>query len=143
MYREDEQEERTVLVVGLNGRVIGMQRRSGQILWEHQLGEWVSGAVEVFLLRGRVYAVGSQHLVLIDYATGQKLREVKLPGTFHGRSVVLVDGDQLFVGTNGEVASYDLDGNLLWHDPLKGRGIGAVGLAFPGNARQADSIGSR
>jgi hypothetical protein len=143
MYRDDAAEDRSILVVGLNGRVLGMQRRTGQILWEHQLQEWVSGEIEILIHRGRVYALGQHLLLLIDYATGTKLRETRLPGTFRGRSVLLLDGDQLFIGTGGEVSCFDLDGNALWHDPLKGRGVGAVGLAFPGNARQADTAGSR
>ena len=34
-------------------------------------------------------------------------------------------------------------GQRVWHQPFKGRGLGSMALAFPGNVRQADDVGGK
>lgn len=51
---------------------------------------------------------------------------------------MLIDGDQIFVTHAGEVTAFGLNGEVRWHNPLKGRGSGAIALGFPGHLRQVD-----
>jgi outer membrane protein assembly factor BamB len=48
---------------------------------------------------------------------------------------VTVDETRVFAATRGEIFCLDpLNGKILWHNPLKGYGIGLTTMAFGGNA---------
>jgi hypothetical protein len=68
------------------------------------------------------------------------LGRTPIPAQYGGRGTLLVDGHQLFTGVCGEIVCFDWNGALLWHDPLKGRGIAPMSLGLPGNVRQADRV---
>ena len=47
-----------------------------------------------------------------------------------GNVTFLLDGDRLIVSTNGYIYCLDpLTGQLLWHNPMKGYGMGITSLA--------------
>jgi hypothetical protein len=52
---------------------------------------------------------------------------------------LLVLADAVVVGGAGEVACFEAGtGTPRWHDKFSGMGVGAVALAIPGHAVQAD-----
>jgi len=99
--------------------------------------------VELAVFDNVVVAVNGFVLVFLAYRTGQLHKQVKLAGQPSTRAVMLIDGHHVYVANNGEVSCYSSSGDLVWLQPFKGFGFGAVALALPGNARQADSVGSR
>ena len=142
MYREDPAVDRSILVVAFARRVLGFDARTGTIRWELEIAQ--SGwAIELAIHRGHVYACGGKQLSCIDYATGRLVGEVQLPVTYMGRPSMVVQDDLIYVAGEGEVICLDLAGRVLWHDPLKGRGVARMALGFPGNVRQMDDAGSR
>jgi len=141
MYREQGGVGHSVLVVALSGRVLGMQVADGRVLWEQELG--APEEVEVLIFGDRIYASNGRNLYVLRYPDGAQLLSLALPGTYLGRATMVIEGDRLFVATRGEISCFALDGGLLWHDGLRGRGVGSIALGFPGNFRQADDIGSQ
>jgi outer membrane protein assembly factor BamB len=138
-YRDDSiPSERPVLVVAFRGRIFGLSRASGQILWEVMHG---AGPPELLITSDRVYAVGGPSLLVLEYPSGREIRRVLLEATFGGRSRLLLDGGHLFVGVGGEAFCLTRDGDLLWKQPFEGKGVADVALGFPGNVRQVDVVG--
>ena len=92
-------------------------------------------------LRYGVLAVSadSPGLYRIDYATGKTLWTARTRGT--GRASILVESDVIMVGKGGYVDAFGHDGRHRWTQELKGRGLGRIALAFPGNIAQADDTG--
>lgn len=131
-----------MLVVGLNGRLMAFDAHSGASRWEHKLPTG-HGEVEVLVHEGRVYASSGFQLMCISYPDGRLLGTIDLPGTYKGRPTMLLEGCRLYVGLLGEICCFDLDGQLLWHDGLAGKGVGSVSLGFPDNVRQADDKGAK
>jgi outer membrane protein assembly factor BamB len=142
VYRKDASEDRSVLVVGLNRRVMGFDAHSGKPRWEHVLPQG-SSEVEIVVHEGRVYASSGYQLMCLGYPDGRLIDTIALPGTYKGRPTMLVEGDRLYVGLRGEICCFDLAGQLLWHDGLSGKGVGSVSLGFPDNVRQADDRGTQ
>lgn len=140
-YREDGREDRSILVTAFNGTLFGLDPTTGAVRWRHALGH--GGTVELQLHAGRVFASTSQALFCFEYPSGVLLGQVRIPTKYWGRPTMLIEGDRVFLGTSGELSCFDLSGNVLWTQPFQGDGLGAMALAFPGNVRQADDLGSR
>jgi len=147
MYRRDDEIERSVLVMASKGRVQGLDRASGEVRWEvvvtDQVDRYTNAfAVELLVTATRVYAASwmSNDLVCVAYPSGQELGRVTLPLSTRGRPVMVVDGDQLFVARNGQVAALTLDGQPQWTQTFghEGQKMVPTALGFPGNVRQAD-----
>ncbi|NOY92216.1 MAG: PQQ-binding-like beta-propeller repeat protein [Deltaproteobacteria bacterium] len=139
MYRENAQEDRSVLVVSLNGRVVGFDASSGERRWQYDNGDRQPGP-DVLVHAGRVYVLAmTKGLTVLDYLTGEQQAKTDALGTYGGaRPTMLVEGERLFVTAGAEVFCFDLVANLLWHDRMKGMGISSVTLAFPDSIRHAD-----
>lgn len=135
MYRSDAAVDRSVLIAAFGSRVFGIERGSGQIRWEAEL----AGAdVEIVIADATVIAATQTHLAFIDYRSGTIHKSVALQGNWIGRPTMIIDGEHIYVGGNGEVSCYTLRGDAVWLQPFKGKGTGAVALGVPGNVRQAD-----
>jgi outer membrane protein assembly factor BamB len=83
-----------------------------------------------------VIGIGS-HVVAIERSTGEELWRTRLR---HATIVTVhVDGPHVFAGASGELFCLDrASGALLWHNKLRGLGVGLV--AFGGNgAAEAQS----
>jgi outer membrane protein assembly factor BamB len=64
----------------------------------------------------------------MDQGSGGRVWETKLKGASF--VTVLVDGGQVFAGTQGEIFCLDgATGKILWHDGLKGYGFGLLSIA--------------
>ncbi|MEC7519869.1 MAG: PQQ-binding-like beta-propeller repeat protein [Myxococcota bacterium] len=141
-YRESGAEDRSILVVAFAGKVFGIAPADGSVRWEHSVA--YAGAVELQIHGGRVFASTGASLHCLDYATGRLLGKVQVPDRYKGRPSMVIEGDRLYLGSQGEVTCFRLsDGAALWTQGLEGKGLGRVALGFPGNVRQADDAGTR
>jgi len=144
-YREGEalvEADRSTLVVGLGGNVVGLDRATGAVRWKNVLSG--GGLEEVFIaLRYGVLAVsaGGKGVYRLDYATGATLWRSET--TAPGRATILVELDLIIVAKGGYLDTFGHDGLPRWSQPLEGMGIGRVALALPGNIAQADDPGSQ
>jgi len=142
MYRQNEAEDRSILVTAFGGKIFGLERSSGKVVWSAEL-QTSGGEVEIVIEAGVVVACTYQRLALFDYRTGRALAYVALVGEYAGRPTMVVDQGQVFIARNGEIACYTMAGQPVWLQPFKGMGLGSVALGLPGNVRQADDVGSK
>jgi outer membrane protein assembly factor BamB len=142
-YREQiagTEADRSVIIVGLNGSVVGVDRLTGQIRWENKLPGGGNGEVFLAFRYGvlAVSALGGQ-LFRLDYLTGHILWQTAT--TSGGRATILVEPDMIICGKGGYVDAFDHAGNLGWQQQLRGKGMGRIALGLPGNVAQADDPG--
>jgi outer membrane protein assembly factor BamB len=88
------------------------------------------GAKQIYVgIKGRVAA--------LDYNTGAILWQTSLAGSYFVN--VVEDGNRVFALSQGEAYCLDAaNGTILWHNPLKGCGLGLGSLVVPG--RPAPSV---
>ena len=71
-------------------------------------------------------------VVALHRDSGQQIWSIHLEGSDFVN--VLVEGDVVVATTSGEVFQLDaLSGNSLWHNPLKGFGLGLASIATAGS----------
>jgi len=125
------------VLVALNGKVFALGRDDGRRAWTFE--ERSTHTPRVVAQQGYVLVLG-ESLACLEYATGRVLWRAQPGACAYG--TLLADGDRVLVAGGGEVAAFDLaHGRRLWHEPFRGEGSGAVGLATPGAAAQADRGG--
>lgn len=138
-YRESAAEDRSLVVADIAGTLIAHDVRTGERRWRRELGNGASRAV---VHRGRVFVVvDNLGLWVLDYATGKTLRDHQGLASWKGVPTLLVDGERVFVASAGELFCFDVEGELLWHDPYRGCGTSSVGVAVPGANASADHRG--
>lgn len=142
-YREapaPAEADRSILVVGIDGYLLGVDRTTGEQRWQNPLIVGGDGEVFIALRYGALIVSALDAVVLrIDYLTGATLWE--RPTREAGRATILVEPDLIIVGKGGYLNAYDHRGKPLWFQELRGRGLGRLSLAFPGNIAQADEAG--
>jgi outer membrane protein assembly factor BamB len=78
-------------------------------------------------------------VVAIDSATGQPVWSTSLKGAEFVN--VVLDGDNLFVTTRGEIFCLDPQGGgIRWHNPLKGYGLGIITIAGEGITQNTSAM---
>jgi outer membrane protein assembly factor BamB len=125
-------EQEAILVVGFNGRVLGLHPTTGEIVWEHELG---GVAVRLAVTPHRIYAASGEVTVALEYPSGTLLWQADVQ---HADSLLLV-GDRLYIGTNGTIECLTTSGQRVFKNGLTGKGYGAVALAVPGHVVQSDT----
>ncbi len=133
--------DRSLLVVGLKGKVYALDRATGDVRWQNDLPDGGRGEVALAVGYGVVIvsAFGSR-IFCLDYLTGaERWSQSTQAG---GRATVLIEPDQIVCAKGGYVDCYTPDGRSLWAQPLQGAGLGRVALGYPGNVVQADDPGS-
>jgi len=123
------------LVVSFNGRIFGLDRDTGAIRWEREL-EPGAQAIRFQVVEDRIYTATSVHALCLDYQSGEEIWSVAR--RHYGTGMILVQGDRMFVATNGEVECISTDGELVWDNGFSGKGYGAIALGLPGVAVQED-----
>lgn len=142
MYRQDAAPDRTLLVTAFNGQLFAVDRATGNVRW--QVTDIPGyGIFEVAIEGNVVIAVSPTSLAFVDYLTGTKLGVVEIDGEHSRRPTMIVEGGCIYIGRDGELSCYTTQGQRVWHQPFKGRGLGSMALAFPGNVRQADDVGGK
>ena len=133
--------DRSILVVGIHGKVLGLDRATGQIRWSNDLRG--GGYGEVFLAVGYGVVIASAvgaAIYCLDYLTGETRWSDSTQAS--GRATIVIEPDQIVCSKGGYVDCYTPDGTRLWQQPLSGQGLGRVALGYPGNVAQADDKGS-
>lgn len=132
--------DRSVLVVGLKGRVFGIDRQTGKALWRNDLPG--GGGDEVFLAIGYGAVLASAQgpmIYCLDYLTGHE--RWKWPTHTSGRATILIEPDHIVCAKSGYLDCFSPEGRLLWAQPLYGAGVGRISLGYPENVAQADDAG--
>ena len=141
-YREQDAPAPAVLVVGIHGNLVGIDRATGAILWKNGLEEGGYGTVYIALSQGRVFAsAGGKRVFAVDMRTGATLWSAETSG--YGRATMLVELDEIYVAKSGYLDCFDRYGNRRWTQKLEGLGTGPVALGVPGNVAQADDKGAK
>lgn len=133
--------DRSILVVGMSGKVFGLDRTTGEVRWNNDLRG--GGFGEVFLAVGYGVVIASafgKAIFCLDYLTG----ETRWSDTTQtsGRATIVIEPDQIVCAKDGYVDCFAPDGRKLWQQPLKGQGVGRMALGYPGNVAQADDKGT-
>lgn len=136
-------EDRSIAVVGIHGKVVGLARKTGAIVWENGLAGGGYGEVFLVVTGGQVFASAlGRRLFCLDYRTGAMLWESETSGA--GRASIVVEDDLVLVSKGGQVDCFERDGSEhLWTQPLKGKSVGRAALGFPDNVAQADDPGGQ
>jgi outer membrane protein assembly factor BamB len=136
------QPDRSILVVGLNGEVVGVDRITGKIRWQNNLPGGSMGEVFIAVNYGVVVASASgDRIYCLDYLTGQQRWASETSGA--GRATIVIEPDVIVCVKNGYLDCFSPQGGLLWSQRLEGKGLGRAALGFPGNVAQADDVGSQ
>ena len=144
-YREAEaliETDRSILVVGLAGKVVGVDRATGQLRWVNDLPGGGHGSVFIACRHGAlvVSALGKA-VYRLDYLTGETLWMAET--SERGRATIVIEPDVIVVAKAGYIDGFDHAGQRVWTQTLEGMGIARVALAFPGNIAQSDDAGSQ
>lgn len=133
---------RDILIVGINGQVLGIDVASGAVKWEDGLKGGGYGEVALAATDRHVFASAlAAMLFCFDYATGRLLWKEETSAS--GRASVVVQDERVYVAKGGEINCFTFEGRRLWAQPLPGRGLGSVSIGFPGNIVQADDRGAK
>jgi outer membrane protein assembly factor BamB len=125
-----------VVVLAIDSRVLGIDPGTGEVRWDYSPGGLASAATALLVTPNHVFAASNKRLVCLDYPTGDLRWQADIPA---GRAVLLLDGGRLFVSTSsGQADCFSIDGQHLWQNKLKGKGIGSVAIGLPGSVMQAD-----
>ncbi len=137
----DYHPDRSLLIVGLKGKLYALDRTSGAMRWQDDLAGGGSGEVAIAVDHGIVVASAfGKAIFCLDYATGEVRWQA--PTQAGGRATIVIEPDHIVCAKGGYVDCYALDGRRLWAQPLHGAGVGRVALGYPGNVVQADDPGT-
>lgn len=127
------------LVIGLNGKVAGIDRASGELKWDN--GMKGGGGAEVTLAIGEgvvIASASSNKIFCLDYETGAE----RWTADHHNpaRASIIIDAGMAYVAKQGVVIAYHIaTGEKAWTQHLKGFGFGKIAMGVPGNVQQADA----
>jgi outer membrane protein assembly factor BamB len=120
------------LVVVASGKfVFGIEVSNGMTRWAYALKAHPCRAV---VANDRVYVAGHTELACLEYLSGKQIFHINTQITTD--VTLMVDGERIYLGSQGRVACFDHVGRKLWSNDL-GTSEG-VGLAVPGMAQQVD-----
>jgi hypothetical protein len=127
----------SILVVALEGRVIGIDIQTGQEQWRNEMHCGGIRHVALCVTSDRVYASASaKRFFCIDRQSGETIWERMTQGM--GRATILVSPETIVVYKRGFVEAFDLNGDVRWTTKLKNAGKGAAALGLGNNVTQAD-----
>jgi outer membrane protein assembly factor BamB len=122
------------LVVAFNGRVVALERDSGEIRWQHNVRD--SRVVRLAITDTRVYAATHVMVFAFDYHGGEELWHAVRH--YSGAAAIIAEDDKVFVASSGEVECLSESGEHLWDNAFKGGGYGALAMGVAGTCVQAD-----
>ncbi|KYF69456.1 outer membrane protein assembly factor BamB family protein [Sorangium cellulosum] len=125
-----------VLVAAFLDHLFGVDPVTGRMLWEHKLDGMMQSSTALLITPTTIYAASFSRITCLRYPTGELLWEAKT--AVSGRATLLLEGDRLFVGKQGEIECFSITGQSLWHNRFKGKGMGPVALGVPDNVAQSD-----
>ncbi|MDB4933209.1 MAG: hypothetical protein JWP87_181 [Labilithrix sp.] len=127
----------SVLVAGIGPHLVGAAADTGKLLWKATIGSTKDKDVlRIALDEENVIAARGNELWCLHQRSGKIEWKVQSP---IGATTVLTDGGRIYVAYGGEVACFNREGQLLWHELLHGA-EGAVTLAAGGVVVHADYV---
>ena len=130
------QANRVILVLTARGKLVGLSRDSGELIWWNQLTHQDHGITDLAITEDTIFATTStQMLFCIDYRTGATRWTAP---TTSARAKILVDGSYVFVVHSDDVNCFNIHGYRLWSQKLPGMGMARLGIGMPGNVRLSD-----
>jgi outer membrane protein assembly factor BamB len=140
-YREatlEPEADRSILVVGIGGRVIALDRATGTTRWSTRLVPGDDAEVYVALRYG-VLAVSAfrARIFVLDYQTGEPRWTAQTSSS--GRATIVIEPDLIVCAKGGEIDCWDHEGRHLWTRGVPDETPSRAALAFPGNVAQADA----
>jgi outer membrane protein assembly factor BamB len=131
MYRTDAHEDRSLLLLGHDRKIVAVRRDSGEVAWTFQYDEAYGYYVDFAVTLGRVYVAAGPYLACLDYKTGRPHFSTQFKSPILR---VLLDDQQLFAFGDKHIGCVDLDGRLLWEQPHEiHMDAKAPTFGFPGN----------
>jgi len=131
-----------LFITAFGNKVFALDRTTGQIRWRVMLGGKyeLATVVEIAIDDDTVIVCTPNRLGIIDYASGELRKEILRGDATKSapRPTMVIDGKQIFIAGVGVLSCYTTQGELVWDQPFKGEGYGAISMGLPGNVRQAD-----
>ena len=125
------------LIVGLGGRVLGIDPRTGSELWRNEMLHGGLDYVAIFVSDACVVASASAaRIFCINRETGETNWSEKTTGI--GRASVLKEEDKVFICKGGHLDCFSETGRLLWSQDLRKVAKSGAALGFTNNVVQAD-----
>ena len=128
--------DRSVLVIGINGVVLGVDRASGTPRWRTDLA---SEGGSVFLAVGYGVVIASSlgaTLYCLDFLTG--VVRWRRPTRSRGRASILIEPDHIICAKGSIVECVGPRGESMWELEVREGGFQRTALGYPGNVTQAD-----
>jgi outer membrane protein assembly factor BamB len=128
-----------LVILSFNKCIVAVNARTGQHVWQHQVGE----SFEIVLRADeqRVFCAAAGVLACLSYLDGSELWSVQLPGNMAGYPNMLLHAGCVILMSCGEALAFDMcDGSRLWQDKFKGYGTAGGAMAAPGVASPVDRI---
>lgn len=133
---------KSVVVIGISGKLIGVDAATGETRWENNMKGGGYGAVGLAITDDKIFASAASAMIFcLSYPDGEQLWTADTSAS--GRSSIVVEGDRVFVSKGGEIDCYTLDGKRVWSQALKGAGVGRTAIGVPHNVVQSDDYGSQ
>jgi len=131
MYRENAAENRSLLLLGHDGRLRAIHRETGEVAWTFQPDDAYGYYVDFVVLDDRVYLAAGDTVVCLDYATGRGIGFTKLESSVLR---LFEDDGQLFAIGGEHVHRIDLSGKVAWSVENRMQTDAKMAtLGFPGN----------
>ncbi len=116
------------------GRVFAFRRADGKEAWRASLGRDGS-ETSLHVTADVVYAACGRAVSALAAATGEVVWTARAPFGESMNSVMLVDGDAIFLSLGGQFVCFEREtGAVRWSDELPGTGYGTPTLAVRGRS---------
>jgi outer membrane protein assembly factor BamB len=131
MYREDAHEDRSLLLVGVNRKLVAYRRETGEVAWTYANESAYGYYVDFVIVARRVYVAVGRYILCLDYPTGNPLFSTELES---GALRLMLDEERLYALGDDHIWCIDLDGRKLWSRPheLNSHSVMPT-FGFPGN----------
>ena len=111
MYRTDAHENRSLLLLGYERKVVAVRRETGEVAWTFANDGAYRYYVDFAVWEGRVFVAAGHYLVCLDYATGRPMFSTQFQSEILR---VLLDDGRLYAFGEEHIGCVDPDGQLLW-----------------------------
>lgn len=135
------------LIVVLKGIISALSRETGEIQWGHNMDEsvWRSAQPARLAFHEDLLFVATPTRLACIHQSGELrwsvVRQFSVRKTAAATTGPVVAHDcQIYLASSGEIECYDFDGELLWTNPMKGKGYGPIAMGFPDSIGQGDAI---
>lgn len=139
MYRDTSDDPH--VYQAFRGKVFAFRRGDGKEAWRVMIGLDASETC-LHATEDVVYAACGRTVVAIAAASGDVVWTARAPFGESMNSVMLVDGDAIFLTLGGQIVCFEREtGAVRWSDELPGTGYGTPTLAVRGRS-SSSSAGS-